>query len=32
MYENIYNEMVEAGIAEELEEEISYEKGLPSKF
>ena len=29
MYENIYEEMVKAGIVEEKEEEIEYETGLP---
>jgi hypothetical protein len=32
MYDNKYREMVEAGIAEELEEEITHEEGLPTKF
>jgi len=32
MYENVYEEMVKAGIAEEKEEEIEYETGLSSKF
>jgi len=32
MYENVYQEMVKAGIAEEKEEEIQYETGLPSRF
>ncbi len=32
MYENVYNTMVEAGVAEEVSEEIKYETGLPSKF
>jgi hypothetical protein len=32
MYENVYEERVKAGIAEEKEEEIEYETGLPSKF
>jgi hypothetical protein len=31
MYENIYATMVEVGIAEELEEEIQHERGLPTK-
>ena len=32
MYENVYATMVEAGIAEELEEEIQHERGLPTKY
>ncbi len=28
MYDNKYREMVEAGIAEELEEEITHEEGV----
>jgi hypothetical protein len=32
MYENVHTAMVEAGIAEELEEEIHHEKDLPTKF
>jgi hypothetical protein len=32
MYGNAYEMMVEAGIAEKVEEEIQYETGLPSKF
>jgi hypothetical protein len=32
MYENVYEEMVLAGIAEKKEEEIEYGTGLPSKF
>ena len=31
MYENVYETMVEAGIAEKVEEDIQYETGLPSK-
>ncbi len=31
-YENVYEMMVEAGIAEKVEEEIQYETGLTSKF
>jgi len=32
MYENIYKNMVEAGVAEELTESIQHEDGLPSKY
>jgi hypothetical protein len=32
MYDNVYNTMVKAGVAEEVSEEIQYETGLPSKF
>ncbi len=32
MYENVYATMVEAGIAEELEEEIQHETGWPTKY
>jgi hypothetical protein len=32
MYENVYATMVEAGVAEELEEEIQHETGLPTKY
>ena len=32
MYENVYERMVEAGIAEKEDEEIVYEAGLPSKY
>jgi hypothetical protein len=32
MYENVYKEMVKAGVAEEKEENIEYETGLPSRF
>jgi hypothetical protein len=32
MYENVYERMVEAGIAEKKDTEIKYEAGLPSRF
>jgi hypothetical protein len=32
MYENVYERMVEAGIAEKEEIEMQYEEGLPSKY
>jgi hypothetical protein len=32
MYENVYKEMVKAGVAEKEEENIKYETGLPSRF
>ena len=32
MYQCMYKSMVEAGVAEELAEEIQYGSGLPSKF
>jgi hypothetical protein len=32
MYNNIYNTMVEVGIAEKVEEAIQYDAGLPTKF
>ncbi len=32
MYENVYATMVEAGIAEEVQEAIQYDTGLPTKY
>ena len=32
MYENVYKTMVEAGVAEELEEAIQLDAGLPTKY
>jgi hypothetical protein len=32
MYENIYEMMVEAGIAEKKEKELQYKAGCPSHF
>jgi hypothetical protein len=32
MYTNVYETMVEAGVAEKLEQEIQHEEGLPTKF
>ncbi len=32
MYKNVYHTMVEAGIAEIVEDEIQYDQGLPTKY
>ncbi len=32
MYSSVYKTMVEAGVVEELEEEIQQDSGIPSKF